>query len=98
MYRQERSRPNANEIPTMLSKSSLTNSLNSISVLHHIHPSTPAQHSKSVLLTEANITPSTRVLSVLFAEFARLERTGVGLSSWRENLLGKQARKWSSEK
>ena len=67
-----------NEIPMMLSKSSLTSSLNLIFALHHIHQSTPAQHSKSVPLTEANITPSTRVLSVLFAEFARLERTGVG--------------------
>ena len=67
-----------NEIPMMPSKLSLTSSPNLISVLHHIHPSTPVQHSKSVPLTEANITPSTRVLSVLFAAFARLERTGVG--------------------
>jgi hypothetical protein len=78
MYRQERSRPNASEIPTTLSKSSLTNSLNSTSVLHHTHPSTLAQHSKSVPLTAANITPSTRGPYVLSAAFAKLERMEVG--------------------
>jgi hypothetical protein len=66
------------ETPTTPLKSNLINSLNLIFALHHILPSTQAQHSKSAPLTEVNITPSTRVLSVLFVVFARLGRMGVG--------------------
>jgi hypothetical protein len=66
-----------NEIPTTPLKSNLTSSLNSISVLHHTHPSTLAQHLKSAPLMEANTTPSTKVPYVLFAGFARLGRMEV---------------------
>jgi hypothetical protein len=65
-----------NGILTMPSRSNLTSSPNSIFVPHLSHPSILAQPSKSVPLTEASTTRSTKVPCVQFAAFVRSGRTG----------------------
>lgn len=74
-------RQHASATPTMLTILNSINLPNSTSVQPHTHQSIPATHSKPVLSTAANINPSSKVLSALFAVSVRLERMEVDLNS-----------------